>query len=136
LITQGALRICSETNNGRLSTALRLVQRAIMADLPADLPALNDLQVLRFNEWCRLSGISTRTGRRLLAAGTGPATVRLSSKRMGVTVGALRQWLASRERACPTSRPGRARARRKTHVVVAERVAIGNRRMRHCAPAE
>src|SRR5262249_61350725 len=99
LKTQGALLICSKTNNGRLSPALRLVQRAIMADLPADLPALNDLQVLRFNEWCRLSGISTRTGRRLLAAGTGPATVRLSSKRMGVTVGAHRQWLASRERA-------------------------------------
>jgi len=70
-----------------------------MANLPADLPALNDLQVLRFNEWCRLSGISTRTGRRILASGAGPAVTRLSAKRMGIRVGAHRAWLAARERA-------------------------------------
>jgi len=70
-----------------------------MAKLPADLPALSDFRVLRFAEWCALAGISTRTGRRLLVAGTRPTIVRLSSKRMGVTVGAHRAWLASRERA-------------------------------------
>jgi len=70
-----------------------------MANSPAALPALSDFQVLRFNEWCALAGISTRTGRRLLTAGTGPAIVRLSSKRMGVTVASHRAWLASRERA-------------------------------------
>ena len=33
--------------------------------------------------------------------GCGPTTVRLSDKRMGVTVAAHRAWLASRERASP-----------------------------------
>ena len=71
-----------------------------MANIPAALPAtLNDYQVLRFPEWCALACISVRTGRRLIAAGTGPAVVRLSDKRMGVTVGAHRAWLAARERA-------------------------------------
>jgi hypothetical protein len=60
---------------------------------------LTDLKVLRFAEWCELVGISKRTGRRLLAAGRGPAVVRLTSHRMGITVGAHRAWLASRERA-------------------------------------
>jgi len=70
-----------------------------MANSPAALPALNDLQVLRFAEWCSLAGISPRTGRRILASGTGPAIVRLSSKRFGISVGAHRQWLAAKERA-------------------------------------
>jgi hypothetical protein len=71
-----------------------------MVNVPAALPAtLSDLQVLRFREWTALAGISPRTGRRLLASGRGPAIVRLSDKRMGVTVGAHRQWLATRERA-------------------------------------
>lgn len=35
------------------------------------------------------------------ASGCGPTTVRLSDKRMGVTVAAHRAWLASRERASP-----------------------------------
>ena len=61
-------------------------------------PNLNDFQVLKFPEWCSAAGISQRTGRRLLADGTGPTTVRLSDKRMGITVGAHRQWLASRGR--------------------------------------
>jgi predicted DNA-binding transcriptional regulator AlpA len=59
---------------------------------------LHDSQVLKFPEWCDAAGFSQRTGRRILSAGTGPAVVRLSDKRMGVTVGAHRQWLASRER--------------------------------------
>jgi hypothetical protein len=70
-----------------------------MRNTPSTLPStLHDLQVLRFSEWAALAGVSLRTGRRLVASGRGPAIVRLSSKRMGVTVGAHRQWLASRER--------------------------------------
>jgi len=57
----------------------------------------SDLQVLRIPEWCAVAGISLRTGKRLLASGRGPAVVRLSDRRRGVTVGAHRQWLASRE---------------------------------------
>ena len=57
---------------------------------------LTDLRVLRFREWCALAGVSLRTGRRILSSGRGPAVVRLSDKRMGVTVGTHRQWLAAR----------------------------------------
>jgi len=72
----------------------------MLSNIPAALPAtLNDYQVLRFPEWCALAGISTRTGRRLLAAGTGPAVVQLSSRRVGVSIAAHRQWLQRRERA-------------------------------------
>jgi len=60
---------------------------------------LTDLRVLRFREWCNLAGVSLRTGRRLISTGRGPATVQLSSKRMGISVAAHRAWLALRERA-------------------------------------
>jgi hypothetical protein len=64
------------------------------------LPAvLNDNQVLRFSEWCSLNDISPRTGRRIFARGDGPATTRLSPKRIGITVRANKEWQASRERA-------------------------------------
>jgi len=69
-------------------------------NIPAALPAtLNDCQVLRFSEWVKLAGISARTGRRILASGAGPKLIQLSSKRVGVTVGAHRAWLVARERA-------------------------------------
>ena len=65
----------------------------------APLPALlNDSQVLRLHEWAQLAGISMRTARRILGRGDGPKTVQLSDRRVGVAVGAHRQWLASRER--------------------------------------
>ena len=67
--------------------------------IPAVPATLNDFQVLTFRQWCDLNGISARTGRRILASGTGPAVTRLSAKRMGISVGAHRAWLASRERA-------------------------------------
>jgi hypothetical protein len=63
--------------------------------LPAN---LNDFQVLKFPEWCVAAGVSERTGRRILASGTGPAVVRLSDNRMGVRVGAHKVWVSSRER--------------------------------------
>jgi hypothetical protein len=66
------------------------------------LPAsLHDNQVLTLRQWCSLAGISLRTGRRAIASGCGPTIVRLSERRVGVTVGAHRQWLAERERTSP-----------------------------------
>jgi len=59
---------------------------------------LHDEQVLSFAQWCALSGISKRTGRRLLAAGDGPVVTQLSEKRIGVTVGNNRRWQESRAR--------------------------------------
>jgi|SRR5262249_18355420 len=73
------------------------LQRASALDMP--LSILNDAQVLTFFEWCQLNRISVRTGRRILDSGRGPTVVQLSSKRIGVTVGANRLWQASRERA-------------------------------------
>jgi hypothetical protein len=63
------------------------------------LPALlNDDQVLTFREWCQLNRFSTRTGQRVVARGDGPAVTELSAKRIGITVGANREWQASRKR--------------------------------------
>jgi predicted DNA-binding transcriptional regulator AlpA len=62
-------------------------------------PTLLDAQVLRLREWAELAGVSMRTARRILASGTGPRIVQLSSKRVGVTVGAHKRWLEARERA-------------------------------------
>ena len=63
------------------------------------LPAsLHDNQVLTLRQWCSLAGISLRTARRAIATGTGPTVVRLSDRRVGVTVRAHLQWLAARER--------------------------------------
>jgi hypothetical protein len=67
--------------------------------LDAPLSMLNDAQVLTFREWCALNRISARTGRRILNSGRGPMVVQLSTKRIGVTVGANRLWQQSRERA-------------------------------------
>jgi hypothetical protein len=62
------------------------------------LSLLLDSQVLTFREWCRLNRISGRTGRRILAAPGGPSVVRLSPRRIGITVGANKRWQQSRER--------------------------------------
>jgi len=70
-----------------------------MSKQNAPLPTLLDAKVLRLREWAELAGVSMRTARRILASGTGPRLVQLSSKRVGVTVGAHRVWLAARERA-------------------------------------
>ncbi len=55
-----------------------------------------DHRVMSLREWCALNGFSLATGRRVLKAGTGPAIVRLSERRIGVTVASNRAWVASR----------------------------------------
>jgi hypothetical protein len=74
----------------------RKEQRDALDHQPLSL--LLDSQVLTVREWARLNRISGRTGRRILAAPGGPAVVRLSPRRIGITVRANREWQASRER--------------------------------------
>jgi hypothetical protein len=64
---------------------------------PSFAPLLDD-RCLTFREWCRLNGIGERTGRRILAGPTPPAVVRLSTRRIGITVRANREWHAQRAR--------------------------------------
>jgi hypothetical protein len=63
------------------------------------LPSCDDQQVLRFKDWCRLNGISERTGRRILASPDGPVVTKLSAKLIGITWGANRRWQEARTRA-------------------------------------
>jgi hypothetical protein len=67
--------------------------------LDRPLSILLDSQVLTFFEWCRLNRFSERTGRRILKSGRGPPVVQLSTQRIGITVGANKQWQQSLERA-------------------------------------
>jgi hypothetical protein len=60
------------------------------------LSTTNNDQVLSFQEWCRLNRFSERTGRRVLRSPDGPAFVKLTSRRYGVTVGANREYQARR----------------------------------------
>jgi hypothetical protein len=66
--------------------------------LDAPLSTLLDAQVLTLFEWAQLARISVRTARRLIARGHGPVVTMLSAKRIGVSMGAHKRWLASRER--------------------------------------
>jgi hypothetical protein len=55
--------------------------------------------VMTFREWCHLRRFSVSTGRRLIDSGNGPQVTRLSERRIGITVGADRKWLAARSAA-------------------------------------
>jgi predicted DNA-binding transcriptional regulator AlpA len=57
---------------------------------------LEDDRVLSFAEWHTLNGFSRATAQRLLYGGKGPRFVKLSARRIGVTVAENRRWLASR----------------------------------------
>jgi hypothetical protein len=70
-------------------------QRRPVPALPA---ILHDSQVLTVPQWCALANFSLRTGRRILASGTGPVVIQLSDKRIGITVRADREWKARRAR--------------------------------------
>jgi len=76
----------------------RRTTRSPDARVPKPLSLLLDAQVLTFAEWCKLNRVSRRTGRRILAAPGGPTVVRLSVRKIGITVGANKRWQQSRER--------------------------------------
>jgi hypothetical protein len=74
-------------------------RRQRRVQVPDDLPSLpDDDEVLSFPNWCRLNDISTRTGRKLKAAGKGPIFTQVSDRRFGVTKRNNRIWQASRAR--------------------------------------
>jgi hypothetical protein len=54
--------------------------------------ANSDNQVLTFSEWCSSNTFSLATGRRIRRAGNGPRFIRLSDRRIGVTIGENRRW--------------------------------------------
>jgi hypothetical protein len=58
--------------------------------------ALDDDRVMTFRTWCEVNDFSEATGRRLRKSGQGPAFVRLSDRRIGVTVRNNRLWQAAR----------------------------------------
>jgi hypothetical protein len=58
--------------------------------------AVTDDCVMTFDEWCELNGFSRSTGQRIVASGSGPAFVRLSARRKGITIAENRRWQASR----------------------------------------
>jgi hypothetical protein len=63
---------------------------------PPAIPAESDDQVLTIRQWAALAGFSVRTARRELAGKDGPKVTRLSARRIGISRGNHRLWLASR----------------------------------------
>jgi hypothetical protein len=55
-------------------------------------------EVFSFNEWCAINHISPRTGRRILASGTGPTVLQLTAKRIGIRRRDNDTWQESRIR--------------------------------------
>jgi hypothetical protein len=59
----------------------------------------DDRRVMTFAEWIELNALSRDTARRLFKSGQGPRVLQLSSRRIGITVAANREWQLARERA-------------------------------------
>jgi predicted DNA-binding transcriptional regulator AlpA len=57
---------------------------------------LGQFRILSFAQWCALNGISPATGRRLLKSGQGPTRIRLSDRRIGISVAANAAWQEAR----------------------------------------
>jgi hypothetical protein len=52
--------------------------------------------VLSLLEWANMAGISERTAQDLRARGEGPRFIKLTDKKLGVTLAEHRRWLKSR----------------------------------------
>ena len=61
--------------------------------------AIDDARVLTIPQFAEVCGFSVWTAQRLLKAGRGPKLTQISDRRIGVTLGNLRRWQATRERA-------------------------------------
>jgi predicted DNA-binding transcriptional regulator AlpA len=74
-----------------------------MSDSPAELTALignlPDQAVLSKAQTCALTNLSEDTLLRLHRSGEGPRRVQLSTRRVGYTVGAVKDWLQKRSSA-------------------------------------
>jgi predicted DNA-binding transcriptional regulator AlpA len=58
----------------------------------------SDDRILSFRQWCESLGISTSTGRRLIAAGEGPPVLQLSARRLGIRMSDALAWQETRVR--------------------------------------
>lgn len=58
-------------------------------------------RILGIDEVVRLSGLSPATVWRAIKAGTFPAPVRISARRVGWRASDIRSWIASRQAASP-----------------------------------
>ena len=65
---------------------------------PLDVERQLDATVMTIPQWCKQCGFSVWTGQRLLKAGKGPKVTQISDRRIGITLGHHREWLASRVR--------------------------------------
>jgi hypothetical protein len=63
-------------------------------------PSLNGLddRCMTFHEWCLVNSLSLRSGRRILQGQDPPQTIQLTTRRIGITVRANREWQARRSR--------------------------------------
>jgi hypothetical protein len=52
--------------------------------------------VLSFLEWARMAGLSERTAQEMRARGEGPRCIKLTDKKLGVTLAEHRRWIKSR----------------------------------------
>jgi len=52
-------------------------------------------RILTLAHWCALCGFSLATGRRILKSGQGPKITRLSTRRVGISIAAHREWMDS-----------------------------------------
>jgi excisionase family DNA binding protein len=59
------------------------------------------MQVLNYDEAARRASFTRRTLERLIDSGEGPATVRLSKRRVGIAEDDLNEWLLARRRPAP-----------------------------------
>jgi predicted DNA-binding transcriptional regulator AlpA len=55
-------------------------------------------KVLSFREWCQLTNVSERTGRRILQSGDGPPVLQLSARRIGIRECDNERWQQARIR--------------------------------------
>lgn len=71
----------------RRRVSLAQNQRSVTAD---------DMRVIPWRAWCASKGFSVDTGNRLRARGKAPPIVKLSGRRIGVTVRDDREWTIAR----------------------------------------
>jgi hypothetical protein len=62
----------------------------------SDHPTQDDLRIIPWRAWCASKGFTVDTGRRLRERGEGPRIVRISDRRIGVTVRDDREWTLAR----------------------------------------
>ena len=60
--------------------------------------SIEDQRVLTLREWAKLNSLSFQTAKRMFAEGSGPRTVQLSKRRVGVRVIDNQRWAEARLR--------------------------------------